>query len=139
MCLAESEDGISFTVLGAALRFEVGVTATDPSLTQLADGSWLMAVSWGQRSIMARSNNGLTFTRYDTLWVGGVPELATLPDGRIRLYVCAQGIVSFLSSDRGTTWQPEKTVVAPGTGGKKIVCDPSSVAAAGLFLYKTAD
>jgi hypothetical protein len=138
MCLAESVDGVRFAVLGAAIRL-ADDTTTDPSLARLGDGTWLMALSRGQQTVMARSADGLRFESYSTLGFGGVPEVASLEDGRVRLYVCAGGIESYLSADAGRSWSREATVVAPGTGGKRIVCDPSLVAGAGVFLYKTAD
>jgi hypothetical protein len=53
ICLADSSDGQNFTVLGTALRFPAGDLNTDPSLTALADGSWLMAISRGQQTEFA--------------------------------------------------------------------------------------
>lgn len=49
---------------------------TDPSLLALPDGTWLMAISAGQNTLMTRSTDGLTFTRDATLTFGGVPEFA---------------------------------------------------------------
>jgi hypothetical protein len=66
-----------------------------------------------------------------------VPEIALAADGRVRLYVCSQGITSYLSADAGRTWTREGVVVT-GTPSQRIVCDPSFVAGAGLFVYKTA-
>lgn len=132
MCAAESTDGRAFTVVGPALT--VGTELwTDPSVVPLAGGGWLMAVSAGNNTVLARSNDGLSFVSGERLTYGGVPELAALADGRVRLYVCAQGIVSYISSDRGTTWTREGTVLNPGG----LICDPSLVAGADLFVYKT--
>jgi hypothetical protein len=139
MCLADSPDGIHFTVVGPALPLSSSETLTDPSLAPLGDGSWLMAISNGQRTLLARSSDGLRFERGETLAYGGVPELARTSDGGLRLYVCAAGIESYLSRDSGRSWTREGVVVASGTGGKRIICDPSLVAGAGLFVYKTAD
>lgn len=140
MCIADSRDGVRFEVAARAIRFPETEMTTDPSVVQLRDGSWLMAVSRGQQTIMARAQDGLAFEAYDTLRVGGVPELASLGDGRVRLYVCAPpGIESYLSPDAGRSWQREALVVPTGTGGRRIVCDPSFVAGAGLFIYKTAN
>jgi hypothetical protein len=137
MCLADSEDGVSFRLVGPALA--VAEMDTDPSLAPLAGGAWLMAVSRGQQTLLARSADGLRFTLEATLTIGGVPELAVLSDGRLRLYVCARGIESHVSADAGRTWRAEGTVVPPGTLGKRIVCDPSRVAGTDVFLFKTAD
>ncbi len=136
ICIADSRDGQAFTLVGRAIQFDE--LATDPSLTQLSDGSWLMAVAKGRTTTLARSSDGLRFEAFDTLSFGGVSELSTLSDGRVRLYVCEQGIVSYLSADAGKTWQREATVVA-GFEGKRIICDPSFVAGAGLFIFKTGD
>jgi hypothetical protein len=138
ICIAESRDGLSFTVVATALEMAVGELLTDPSVAQLADGTWRMAISLGQRTVLARSADGLHFTRLGTLSYGGVPELAVAPDGALRLYVCAAGITSWRSSDGGASWSQEGVVVPPGPPGQRIVCDPSLVAGAGRFLYKTA-
>jgi hypothetical protein len=132
MCLAESSDGRNFTVVGPALTFSTELW-TDPSVVPLAGGGWLMAVSAGTNTVLARSSDGLTFTAGERLTFGGVPELAALADGRVRLYVCAQGIVSYLSADRGASWVREGTVLNPGG----LVCDPSLVAGTDIFVFKT--
>lgn len=137
ICLADSGDGMNFTVKSTALSYAEGELLTDPSEIQLGDGTWLMAISRGQQSVIARSTDGLTFTREATLSLGGVPELAVAPDGSVRLYVCAAGIVTYRSGDAGRTWTREGTVAGPGFKGKPIVCDPSLVAGAGLFVFKT--
>lgn len=137
MCIADSDDGIHFTAKSVALSFTSSEMLTDPSLLALPDGEWLMAISSGQRTLIARSGDGLAFTRERTFDIGGVPELAGAPDGAPRLYVCAQGIVSYRSTDGGRTWTREATVIGPGFNGKPIVCDPSLVAGAGLFVFKT--
>lgn len=137
MCMAESSDGLNFTVVGPAITFSGTTAETDPSITQAQDGSWLMAISRGQQTLMARAGDGRNFTIYDTLGYGGVPEVTTLADGRVRLYVCATGIQSYLSSDAGLTWRPETTVVPPNTLGRRIVCDPSMVAGTDVFVFKT--
>jgi len=139
MCFADSADGVQFAVAGAALTLSPSDIATDPSLARVADGSWLMAISRGQQTMLARSAAGISFTPGETLTYGGVPEVAGLPDGRVRLYVCAGGIESYVSENLGASWSREGVVVAPGTLGKRIVCDPSWVPGAGLFIFKTGD
>lgn len=135
ICLADSADGVHFTLVGEAIAFDE--ITTDPSLIQLTDGSWLMAVSQGEKTALARSKDGLRFEQSATLTYGGVPELARLPDGRVRIYVCARGIESYISGDQGATWTREGTALS-GTPEKKLVCDPSFVAGTDLFIYKTA-
>jgi hypothetical protein len=97
-----------------------------------------MAISRGTSTLMGRSSDGLSFAQYDTLTFGGVPELALTADGRVRLYVCGSGsIQSYVSADSGSTWMFESTVMTSAIMGRRIVCDPSYVAGAGLFLFKT--
>ncbi|MDQ8153717.1 MAG: hypothetical protein P3B98_03555 [Gemmatimonadota bacterium] len=137
MCIAESADGVNFTTKATALTFASTELLTDPSLLALPDGSWLMAISAGQSTIIARSADGLTFTREATFAIGGVPELARSPDGALRLYTCKGGITAYRSLDAGRSWQLERTVLNPPINGHSIVCDPSFVAGAGLFVFKT--
>ncbi len=137
MCLAESTDGIHFTTKATALSFAGTETLTDPSLLPLADGTWLMAISNGQNTLLARSADGLVFTREATLALGGVPELARAPDGALRLYVCRGAVNAYRSTDAGRTWVFERAVLSPPVNGHQIVCDPSLVAGAGLFVFKT--
>lgn len=137
ICVAESSDGMQFQGVATAVDLASSSTDTDPSVTQLTDGSWLMAISRGQQTLVARSGDGLRFTTGETLSFGGVPEVTTLADGRVRLYVCAAGIESYISGDSGRTWQREGTVVRSGTLGHNIVCDPSRVTGTNLFVFKT--
>lgn len=67
---------------------------------------------------------------------GGVPEVAALPDGRLRLYGCANGIESYISANSGQSWTREAVVAPSGTLGARTVCGPSYVADAGLFVFK---
>ena len=137
ICYAESRDGVHFGQGRVALPMASGELLTDPSVVRLGDGSWRMASSLGQRSVLARSPDGISFSRTGTFDGGGVPELAALPDGRLRIYVCAHGIESWLSANGGQSWTREATVVAPNTLGKRILCDPSLPPGAGLFVFKT--
>lgn len=133
MCLADSTDGLSFRVVGQALRPASGETLTDPSIVPLADGRWLMAMSLGNQSVLARSDDGYVFTAGERLTFGGVPELARLDDGRLALYVCGRGIRRYVSADEGGQWTFDTTTVdIPG-----LVCDPSHVAGTRVFVFKT--
>lgn len=136
ICIAESQDGISFRTLGLAVDLRSSELVTDPSVVQLADGSWLMAMSAGQQTILARSIDGIAFTTGERLSYGGVPEVARTADGAIRLYVCGQGIVAYRSLD-SVTWTREQTVITRGPSGSPLVCDPSLVAGTNLFVFKT--
>jgi len=55
----------------------------------------------------------------------------------VRLYVCRGGITAYRSADAGRSWSLERTVVSSPVNGHPIVCDPSLVAGAGLFVFKT--
>lgn len=136
MCIAEGMTPTDLAVRGAAITFDR--ETTDPSLLRLADGSWLMAASQGQATILARSADGVRFEAGETLFYGGVPELADAGEGLVRLYVCARGIESYLSSDGGRTWEREGTV-ATAPPPQRIICDPSRIAGTNLFAYKTAN
>jgi hypothetical protein len=138
MCLADSQDGVTFRVVSRAFPVATGEPLTDPSITQLRSGAWLMAMSNGNQTVLARSGDGLTFSEYARASYGGVPEVSTLADGRVRLYVCAAGIESYVSADEGGTWTRERTVVTGESTGSRLVCDPSSVAGTDFFVYKTA-
>ncbi len=138
-CIAESSDGQNFQVVSAALTLRI-----EHDLHRPVDGPvsrmarWLLAGSNGQSTILARSTDGLSFSQYGSVNYGGVPEVALTSDNRVRLYVCgSDGIDSYLSGDSGSTWTSEATVVPAGTLGM-TVCDPSYVAGANLFVFKTA-
>ncbi len=118
---AVSEDGIHFTQ-------EEGVRVavehiTDPSVVVLPDGTWLMALSRGGTTLLARSTDGVTFSLTEVVVnEGGVPELTLLPDGSLRLFVSApDGIRSLRSTDGGNTWEPE--------AGLRISAEEGNVAA----------
>lgn len=138
-CVAESSDGLTFTVIALAIRFSG--TEADPTVVQLRDGSWLMAFSRENHSGVgfARSTDGLTFTQFSTATYGVVPELALTTDGRARLYVCTGGVESYTFSDAGVTWTREGTIIMPSAVGRAIVCDPTYLASDGIFVFKTTD
>jgi hypothetical protein len=138
ICLADSEDGVTFRTVGIALDLRGTLeTITDPSVARVADGTWLMALSAGQHTLLARSGDGLSFVLGERLTFGGVPEVAVLADGSVRLYVCSGGIVAYRSWAIGLPWQREQVVAATGPNGSMLVCDPSLVAGSGLFVFKT--
>jgi hypothetical protein len=136
ICLAESDDGRSFRTLGLAVDLRGAGTITDPSVVPLPNGSWLMALSAGQTTRLARSADGLSFALGEMLSIGGVPELAVTSDGAVRLYVCAGAIVAYRSTDT-VSWQREQNVVTRGPNGSMLVCDPSRVAGTDVFVFKT--
>ena len=114
---AVSEDGLSFTVEGQLIAID---GATDPTLVQLPDGSWLLAVTAHGQAVLARSEDGTHFTETgQTINEVGIPELAVFPNGQVGLYLSRL----YLSDDNGKTWHVAENVRVPGNGN-----DPSLVA-----------
>ncbi|GAB4270408.1 MAG: hypothetical protein Kow0080_14840 [Candidatus Promineifilaceae bacterium] len=125
---AISDDGIHFTVEQQLIAVK-GVT--DPSLAQLPDGRWLLAMTRNGETLLAASDDGYNFELTGvTITMPGIPELAVLPDGRIILYLSQ----ILLSEDGGQTWTVEEGSFIPGGGA-----DPSLVALPDggyAFFYK---
>lgn len=121
---AVSEDGLNFTVERELITVE---NVTDPSVVQRPDGSWLMALSQGSRTLLAASSDGYNFELTGVVVeAGGVPELTVLPNGQLRLFVTGRGIESLISDDGGQIWTQE-----PGERifvADMITADPSLVA-----------
>ena len=135
---AISDDGLNFRVEGHMISAE---RVTDPSVIQMANGKWLMALSQGDRTLLAGSDDGYDFDLTGVeVELGGVPELAVLADGNIRLYVTARGIKSLLSADDGETWTVENgSRLSSKTG--EIVADPSLITTESgdwILVYKVA-
>lgn len=87
---AISTDGRNFTVEDG-VRFEAA-NITDPEVI-FADGEWLMFISHGEESWLARSPDGLNFKRDEKVIFrgGGVPGALPLADGRVRVFLCGRG------------------------------------------------
>lgn len=114
---AISEDGINFTVEGQLIAVD---DVTDPSMIQLPNGTWLMAMTRPTETLLASSKDGSTFELTGVvLEEPGIPELALLPEGRIGLYLGQM----FISEDGGQTWDVRPEVRVPGGGA-----DPSLTA-----------
>jgi hypothetical protein len=114
---AISEDGIHFTIEQQLIAVE-GVT--DPTVAQLPNGGWLMALAQVQenRTLLAASADGYNFELTGVVVeTPGIPELTAMPDGRVRLYLSN----SLISEDGGQTWAEETQRFVPGP-------DPSLVA-----------
>lgn len=116
---AISSDGINFKVEG--VNFQTP-SITDPEVVQVGD-EWLMFLSRGRETLLARSNDGLNFTldQNFSLQIGGVPGAVVLPDGKVRVFACAGGIVSATFDpksnqppikDSGIRIQEQGTIVA---------------------------
>ena len=139
-CVAESADGLTFTIVALAIQFSG--TEADPTVVQLPSGLWLMAFSRENHTGVgfARSGDGVTFSATSTASFGVVPELGLTADGRARLYVCAAGgVESYTSADAGSSWAREGRVISAAATGRRTVCDPTYLAGAGLFVFKTTD
>jgi len=123
---AISEDGLNFSLERQLVAIEA---VTDPSAARLPDGSWLLALPQQADTLVLPSADGYSFDSAAPVRVspGGVPELAVLPDGRVRLYYnSGGGIGSYLSSDSGKTWQAESGLrIEKPAADDKIVADPS--------------
>lgn len=135
---ATSSDGIHFEVDGLALEVE---EATDPSVVQLNDGTWLMAISQGSQTLFAASTLGLEYQLTGAVVEGGVPELALLDDGSLRCFVTGNGIESHRSTDNGATWTKESGTRLSGPTGQ-VTADPSLIKLSdGTFelYYKTME
>ena len=114
---------------------------TDPSVVQLANGRWLMALSQGTRTLLADSDDGYEFDLTGVVVeLGGIPELAALSDGNVRLYVSAEGIKSVVSGDEGQTWAVEPGTRLSSSQGE-ILADPSLIMTSDgrwVLFYKVA-
>jgi len=93
---AISEDGVHFQV-EPGIRFQAP-SITDPEVLR-AGREWLMFLSEGTETLLARSKDGLNFKldRTFCLNIGGVPGAVELANGKVRIFACGQGgIVSAL-------------------------------------------
>ena len=138
---AISEDGLNFTLEQQLVALE---DVTDPSAVRLPDGSWLLALPQKRETLVLRSADGFNFDPAGIVRLspGGIPELAALPDGRVRLfYATGGGIGSYISSDNGQTWQAESGLRINKPVGEEIAADPSLLAlpdGSYELYYKTA-
>ncbi len=123
---AISSDGINFTVEGDVASGPY----TDPTVAALADGSWLLSIPRGKEgNLVFASGDGTTFDA-DGLMVNGAdgtPELVALADGRVRMYAGGSALLSFISSDGGSTWALEPETELRLTGGTPGAGNPSAI------------
>ncbi len=124
---AISEDGLHFTVEKRLFAYP---RATDPSLVQLPDGSWLLAVLADGQTVLAASADGSEFSVISQVDDIGLPELFVFPDGSLALYL----LHLYLSPDGGRTWELQEGVRTPADGNSpSIVALPQGGYA---FAYK---
>ena len=113
---AVSTDGINFTDAQPAFTLPSNAEVSDPSIVQLANGSFLMSVGNFSNPIGDQgvsfyisqdgrnyTPTGVTLTQSDIS-----PDLVLLSNGDVRLYTTGPGgIVSFISANDGQTWTEE--------------------------------
>lgn len=121
---AVSSDGVNFTIEGKVFSYP---SITDPTVTQLQDGSFLMAAAdhAGMKILIAKSLDGRSYTKIGEVNQSGIPELMALSDGSVRLfYQGAGGILSYRSTNGGSTWTAESGLRLQS---QDFVADPSVV------------
>jgi hypothetical protein len=153
--VARSADGVTWEKLGTVNFGDLGgMTPVDPDVIELPDGRLRMyfydiAGPQGQNSIYsAVSSDGITFaldagSRF-TLSNIYDPNVIVLPDGRYRMYLNMQDIVSATSSNGGLTFTKDDGVrVEKGSVPGAIVLPDGSVrlyaCGKGISAYKSTD
>jgi hypothetical protein len=127
-CAAIDSTGLNFTMPEVAFKYYGDIT--DPFTIRLPNGSYRMYLhgSSAEGIISASSTNGHIFNLDNGIraTAGGVPGALVLPDGKIRLFVCSQGITSLLSDD-GLNFTPEPGVRILIPSGAFKVADPNPI------------
>jgi hypothetical protein len=105
---AVSSDGIHFETRS---QLFTRAQATDPTAIQLKDGSWLVAWPEHPSIHFMSSEDGLSWVKTETTLEfppgAGIPELALLDNGELRLLIGGSEIHSYRSSDNGISWTKE--------------------------------
>lgn len=111
---ALSEDGILFKAEEGARFADDDIT--DPEIVKAGD-QWLMFLSRGQETLLARSGDGLRFDR-DRDFVlrgGGVPGAVVLADGRVRVYQSSRdGIISVVFDPKSGMFKSDEGIRIKG-------------------------
>lgn len=117
---AISSDGINFTVEGKVFEYE---NIYDPTVAQLADGTWMMGLNHPDGALLATSVDGKSYQLMDHKFEAGVTELHAFDGGKtLRYYIASKdGFLIYKSTDAGSTWAKEATANVGGA-------DPSMVA-----------
>lgn len=124
---ALSEDGVHF-VVEEGERFQAR-HITDPEVVKAGD-EWLMFLSRGPETLLARSKDGSNFEQDTTfhLRLGGVPGAVVLPNGKVRIFACSRrGIVSALfdpKSEYAVNVEPNARIPRGDFG---LVADPAPI------------
>jgi len=124
---AVSEDGIHFQA-EPGVRFQMA-SITDPEVLRVGK-EWLMFLSGGQETLLARSSDGLNFT-IDSgfhLEIGGVPGAVMLSDGSVRIFATGRGgIVSAHFNPNSSSVPITEKGARVSAEGAAIVADPACV------------
>jgi hypothetical protein len=114
---AESTDGINFTNAQPAFTIPKTEEVSDPSIVQLANGSFVMSAgnfanpSGGASFYISQNGQNYTPTGVTLTQSDISPDMVFLGNGDVRLYTLSgMGIVSFISNDKGMTWTQEAGV-----------------------------
>ena len=124
--VAMNSSGLDF--LPPDKAFKIAGFITDPMVVKMQNGKYRMYLHGKNSIISATSENGFSFTQDsgDRTKVGGVPGALVLPDGKVRLFVCGQGITSLIS-DNGLDFMEEPGLRIPIPSGAAIVADPNPI------------
>ena len=107
---AISDDGINFKIEGVVAEVN---NATDPTVTKLPNGDYLLAVAQGeiQKIEIFKSSDGKKFNKISSI-KGGIPELSIDENGEPEiLFQDSKGILKMTSSDGGKKWKKTKSNV----------------------------
>lgn len=124
--VATDGGGLDFSSPAPAFKFAGAFT--DPFVLKLPDGRYRMYVHGPTAILSATSNDGFTFDQDpgERTRAGGVPGALVLPDNKIRLFVCGQGITSLIS-DNGLDFTQEPGIRIPIPTGAAVVADPNPI------------
>ena len=110
---AVSSDGFNFSIEGIVATLD---NATDPSVTILENGTYLMAIAKNKefKIQLFHSNDGYKFQKLNIIQ-GGIPELSLNSEGKpILLFQDKGGFVLESSDNNGKTWKTVKQSVLSG-------------------------
>jgi hypothetical protein len=139
--VATDDTGLDF--IPPEVILEYAGDFTDPDVVTLPGGVYrfyLNSLTETAGIVSATSLDGFSLTLDPGIRTsaGGVPGVLRLPDGRVRLFVCGQGITSLISTD-GLDFTPELGVRIPIPAGSYVVADPDPILTADgryLMAYK---
>lgn len=137
--VASDDTGLDFLPPEVILEYEGDFT--DPDVVILPGGVYrfyLNTFTGGLSSATSFDGFSLSLDPGFRTSAGGVPGALLLPDGRVRLFVCGQGITSLVSPD-GLEFTQEPGVRISIPEGAYVVADPDPILTAEgryLMVYK---